>query len=232
MIQVRPSSSRGHSNLGWLDSRHSFSFGSYNDPENRGFRSLRVINEDRVKPGAGFGTHPHSDMEILSWVLEGGMEHRDSMGSGSVIRPGEIQRISAGTGVTHSEFNTSKTEGLHFLQIWIIPDRKGIEPSYEQKEFPLDERRGELVLVASNDGRDGSVLVHQDVSLYAARLSEGGTASHELGAGRHGYLQVTRGSVVINGHTLAAGDAVSATEEPLFDIRSVAESEFLLFNLA
>src|SRR5687768_5593269 len=180
MMRIRRAQDRGHANHGWLDSHHTFSFADYYDPSHMGFRALRVINEDRVEPSRGFGTHPHRDMEIISYVLEGGLEHRDSMGTGSVIRPGDVQRMSAGTGVTHSEFNASRSDLVHFLQIWIMPEKRGITPSYEQKSFPEAERQGKLRLVASRDGRDGSVLVHQDVNLYASLLGAGEQVRYEV----------------------------------------------------
>src|SRR5919206_2650347 len=180
MITLRPAAERGAENLGWLDSRHTFSFGHYYDPKHMGFGPLRVINEDRVRGGAGFATHGHRDMEIISYVLEGALEHKDSIGTGSVIRPGDVQRMSAGTGIVHSEFNASRSEPVHFLQIWIIPERAGLAPGYEQKTFPVEERRNRLRLVASRDGRDGSLTVHQDVGLYASLLDPGGTARLEL----------------------------------------------------
>jgi quercetin 2,3-dioxygenase len=210
---LRKSQDRGTANFGWLDSKHSFSFGHYYDANHVGFGPLRVINEDRVAPGGGFPTHPHSDMEILSYVLDGGLEHKDSLGTGSVIRPGDLQRMSAGTGVRHSEFNASSKEPVHFLQIWIIPERKGIEPSYEQKSFARELRRANLRLVGSRGGRDGSVSIHQDVDLYAALLEHGEGVSHTLAQGRGAWVQVARGSVSVNGEKLGTGDGL-AIEEP------------------
>ncbi|MFT3774532.1 MAG: pirin family protein [Minicystis sp.] len=195
MITVRPARERGHADFGWLDSHHTFSFGDYYDPRHMGFRTLRVINDDRVKGGKGFGTHPHRDMEIVSYVLDGALEHKDSMGTGSVIRPGDVQRMTAGTGVLHSEFNHSKSETVRFLQIWILPERARIEPSYEQKNFPVEQRKNQLRLIASRDGRDGSVTVHQDVAIHAAVLEPGASVSHTLAQGRHAWVQVARGSV-------------------------------------
>jgi len=198
MITVRHANERGAANFGWLDSRHTFSFGDYYDPAQMGFGPLRVINEDRVSPGQGFGTHGHKDMEIISYVLEGGLEHRDSKGTGSVIRPGDVQVMSAGSGIRHSEFNHSKTEPVHFLQIWVMPDRRGIAPRYEQKTFTDTEKRGRLRLVASSDGRDGSVVVHQDVELFAALLNSGEKVAHALAAGRRAWLQVMRGAMALD----------------------------------
>jgi redox-sensitive bicupin YhaK (pirin superfamily) len=231
MIVIRERDDRGKSDFGWLDSRHTFSFGGYHDPAHPGFRVLRVLNEDRVAPGAGFGTHPHRDMEILSWVVEGAMEHRDSTGTGSVIRPGEIQRMSAGTGITHSEYNASETDALHFLQMWILPERRGLEPSYEQKSFPLEEERGRLVLLASQDGRDGSVRVHQDVALFAARLATGNRVEHPIAPGRHAWLQVVRGRVTAGERPLEAGDGASVSEEPGLALEAATEAEVLVFDL-
>ena len=232
MITVRPANEHGRSNFGWLDSRHTFSFGRYHDPEHMGFRALRVINEDRVKPGAGFGTHPHKNMEILSYVLEGAIEHKDSMGNGSVIRPGELQRISAGTGLTHSEFNHSKTEPLHFLQIWILPEKDGLEPEYEQKAFPLVEHRGRLVLLASRNADNDSVTVHQDVFLYGSSLSPGDTVTHRLQPGRHAWVQVVRGKVSVNGSNLQDADGASVSDEETLEITAQNDAEVLVFDLA
>jgi quercetin 2,3-dioxygenase len=235
MITVRPSSERGRAQIGWLDSRHTFSFSDYHDPKHMGFRALRVINEDRVAPGQGFGTHPHRDMEIISYVLEGAIEHKDSMGTGAVIRPGDVQRMSAGTGVRHSEFNPSKTEPVHFLQIWIVPEQAGIQPSYEQKSFPDAERANRLRLVASRDGREGSLTVHQDVALHAGLLEEGTTVRHPLAAGRHAWVQVTRGAIVLGGAdpiALAAGDGAAVTDERALAITAREASEVLVFDLA
>ncbi len=230
MITIRKGGDRGHFDHGWLNTYHTFSFADYHDPEFMGFRTLRVINEDRVKPGVGFGTHGHRDMEIISYVLEGELAHRDSMGTGSVIRPGEVQRMSAGTGVMHSEMNPSKSEPVHFLQIWMLPERRGLEPEYEQKSFSAEERRGKLRLVASPDGRDGSVSIHQDVSLYDGFVSNGETLAHSFAAGRYGWLQVTRGEVELNGQRLAAGDGAAISDEPQVAITG-REGEILLFDL-
>ena len=231
MIQIRRAEERGHANHGWLDSHHTFSFADYYDPRHMGFRALRVINEDRVAPGAGFPTHPHRDMEIISYVLEGGLEHKDSMGTGSVIRPGDVQRMSAGTGVTHSEFNASKSELVHFLQIWLLPEQKNIKPSYEQKTFAVDETKNKLRLVGSNDGRDGSVTIHQDVDLYATRLEAGEAVRHELKPGRHAWVHLARGKAKINGNELEAGGAVALSNEARVDLEGVGAAEVLLFDL-
>ena len=232
MLTIRRSHERGHADHGWLDSHHTFSFADYHDPRYMGFRTLRVINEDRVAPGKGFGTHPHRDMEILSYVLDGALEHRDSMGTGSVIRPGDVQRMSAGTGVTHSEFNHSKTEGVHFLQIWILPETRGSAPGYEQKRFEPAERQGRLRLIAARDGRDGAVTVHQDMSLYAALLAPGDTVRHGFAAGRQGWLQVARGAVKIGEATLHAGDGAAIQQTDQVEITGVEAAELLLFDLA
>jgi redox-sensitive bicupin YhaK (pirin superfamily) len=232
MITLRPSRERGHAEHGWLDSHHTFSFADYHDPEHMGFRALRVINEDRVAPGAGFGTHPHRDMEIVTYVLDGALEHKDSMGSGSVIRPGDVQRMSAGTGVTHSEFNHSKTAKVHFLQIWILPERARLPPSYEEKSFPVAERQNQLRLVAAQDGRDGAVTVHQDVALYAGVLDAGASVSHRLAPGRHAWVQVVRGAVDLGGQRLQAGDGASLSEEAELTLTARDPAEVLLFDLA
>ena len=232
MITVRPSAERGRSELGWLSSRHTFSFADYLDARHMGFRTLRVVNEDRVQPGGGFPTHGHRDMEIVTYVVEGALEHEDSLGTGSVIRPGEVQRMSAGTGVTHSEYNPSRTEPVHFLQIWILPERQGLAPGYEQRVFPAAEMQGRLRVVASRDGRDGSVTVHQDVRLLAARLAPGEEIVHSLAPGRHAWLQVVRGALVMNGTTLAAGDGAAVSDEARLALTASAPSELLLFDLA
>ena len=232
MIVVRPSEERGKANHGWLDSRHTFSFAGYHDPEHMGFGALRVINEDRVAPAAGFPTHPHRDMEIISYVLEGALEHKDSLGTGSVIRPGDVQRMSAGTGVLHSEFNASRSEPVHFLQIWVIPDRAGLAPGYEQKSFKLDERTNKLRLVASPDGRDGSLTVHQDVKLWSGVLLPGGTAKLKVEPGRRLWVQVARGGVAVNGRALAAGDGAAIEDETALELASDELSEVLVFDLA
>jgi redox-sensitive bicupin YhaK (pirin superfamily) len=233
MNTIRSASERGQSRLGWLDSHHTFSFGNYYDPAHMGFGALRVINEDRVQPGKGFGTHSHRDMEILSWVLEGALEHRDSMGTQGVIRPGELQRMSAGTGVTHSEFNASTSEPVHFLQIWLLPEREGLAPSYEQRAFAPADLEDRLHLVASHDGRDGSIRVHQDVNLYASRISPDANVSFRPAAGRSLWLHVAKGHIQVEGRELHAGDAASWTAAPdALDIQALAPSEVLLFDLA
>ncbi|QEM69953.1 pirin family protein [Geobacter sp. FeAm09] len=232
MITIRKSHDRGHADHGWLNSQHTFSFADYYDQRHMGFRALRVINEDRVQPGKGFPTHPHRDMEIISYVLEGALEHRDSMGNGSVIRPGDVQRMSAGTGITHSEYNHSPTEQVHFLQIWILPSREGVAPGYEQKTFPEREERGVLRLVASPDGRAGSVMIHQDVNLYATALVPGEELVHPIPAGRHAWLQVARGPVLVNGLALEQGDGAAVSGEEQVLITGREKAELLLFDLA
>ena len=232
MITLRKSGERGHANYGWLDTYHTFSFNTYYDPAHMNFRDLRVINEDRVQPGRGFGTHPHEDMEILTYVLAGALEHKDSMGTGSIIRPGDVQRMSAGTGITHSEFNPSRSEPVHLLQIWIFPEQLGLKPSYEQKTFPEGARRGRLRLVASADAREGSLTIHQDVDLYASVLETGERVTHTLSQGRHAWLQVTRGAVSLNGQAVGAGDGGAVSNERALEIRGDVPSELLLFDLA
>jgi len=232
MIAIRHAKERGVANFGWLDSRHTFSFGEYYDPAKMGFGPLRVINEDRVSPGQGFGTHGHKDMEIISYVLEGALEHKDSIGTGSVIRPGDVQVMSAGTGIRHSEFNHSKTEPVHFLQIWVMPDRQGIAPRYEQKTFPDAEKRGRLRLVGSSDGRDGSVVIYQDVELLASLLTAGEKVTHALASGRKSWIQVVRGAVALHGRDLAAGDGAAVANEPDLSITAkVDNTELLVFDL-
>jgi quercetin 2,3-dioxygenase len=231
MIEIRKSEERGRAHHGWLQSQHSFSFADYYDPRHQGFGPLRVINEDRVAAGAGFGTHGHRDMEIISYVLDGALEHKDSMGTGSVLHYGDVQRMSAGSGVRHSEFNGSKTEQVHFLQIWIQPNVEGIPPSYEEKHFPLAEKQGKLRLVASGDGREGSVLIHQDASLYAAVLNGEDRVEHALQPGRLGYVHVIRGSVDVNGVTLKGGDALKLADEERVTIANAEAAELLLFDL-
>ncbi len=232
MITLRRSAERGHANHGWLDTRHTFSFADYHDPAHMGFRDLRVINEDRVQPSQGFGTHPHRDMEIVTYVLDGALQHRDSMGNGSMIRPGELQRMSAGTGVTHSEFNPSASEPVHLLQIWILPERNGMSPSYEQRTFPFDERRNQLLLVASRDGAGGALTVHQNVALYASRLDASAEVRHPLRPGRHAWLQVARGDVSLDRESLHAGDGAAISDQPEISIRADGPAEILLFDLA
>jgi len=231
MLSIRRSNDRGHAQHGWLDSFHSFSFADYHDPAHMGFGPLRVINEDRVTPGRGFGTHGHRDMEIISYVLEGGLAHQDSIGNGSVIRPGDVQRMSAGTGVMHSEFNASDKEGVHFLQIWIEPSRRGIAPGYEEKRFEADSKRGRLRLIASPDGADGSVTIHQDARLYASLLDGDDRVEHEVAEGRRIYVHVVRGEVEANGEKLAAGDALKVTGENRVRLERARDAEILLFDL-
>ena len=232
MIQVRKSGERGFADRGWLRSFHSFSFADYYDPKRMGYGALRVINEDRVKPGMGFGTHGHRDMEIISYVLEGELEHKDSMGNGSVIRPGDVQRMSAGSGVRHSEFNPSKSDLVHFLQIWIEPSVTGIAPGYEEKRFEAAEKRGRLRLLASNDGAEGSVTIHQDARLYAALIDGAESARHALAAGRRAYVHVARGTVRVNGEKLGAGDALEAANVNEIVLEQGEQAEVLLFDLA
>jgi len=232
MITIRRAKERGRTDAGWLDSRHSFSFSDYRDPAHMGFRTLRVINDDRVSPGSGFGTHPHQDMEIISYVLAGALEHRDSMGNGSVIRPGDVQRMSAGTGVTHSEWNHSEAEPVHFLQVWILPEQRGIAPGYEQKSFGPNDLGNRLRLVASRDGRDGSLTLHQDASLFITRLAAGEIVRHDLAQGRHAWVQVARGSLALNGTALGEGDGASTSDGPRLELRATEDAEALLFDLA
>src|SRR3954465_2359439 len=237
MIQVRKSNDRGHANHGWLDTYHTFSFDTYFDPKNMGFRSLRVINEDRVAPANGFGMHAHNDMEIITYVLEGALEHKDSMGNIGVIRPGEVQHMSAGSGVRHSEYNHSKSEQVHLLQIWLMPDSEGIKPQYQQKEFSVTERSGKLVQVAKSDaGKNGAasaLKIHADASLYAAVLQPGENVKYELAPDRHGWLQVARGGVKLNGKELNAGDGAAISKETNIEITGNApDSEILFFDLA
>jgi hypothetical protein len=231
MLQIRKSEERGAANHGWLDSRHTFSFGHYFDPAHTGFGPLLVINEDRVKPGQGFGTHGHRDMEIISYVLEGALEHKDSLGTGSVLHYGDVQRMSAGTGVRHSEFNHSREEDVHFLQIWIQPNQAGIPPSYEEKHFAPESKTGKLRLIASSDGRDGSVLIHQDAALYASILNGADALEHRLEAGRSAYVHVIRGSVSVNGTALKGGDAAKISGETLVKLDKAEAAELLLFDL-
>lgn len=231
MIALRKAADRGHTDAGWLDSRHTFSFGEYYDPAAMGFRVLRVLNDDRVAPGGGFPTHGHRDMEIVSYVLDGGLEHRDSLGTGSVIRPGDVQRMSAGTGVRHSEFNASKSEGVHFLQIWILPERAGLPPGYEQKNVPDAEKRGKFRLIASPDGREGSVTIHQDASIYATLLEAGERASAPLAPGRYAYLHVARGEITVAGEELSEGDGAALAEVGSVEVAGRGPAEVLLFDL-
>ena len=231
MFEIRKSTDRGHANHGWLDSYHSFSFGEYYDEQHMGFGPLRVINEDRVNAGGGFGTHGHRDMEIISYVLDGELAHKDSMGTGSVIRPGDVQRMSAGSGVRHSEFNHAKDQTTHFLQIWIQPNVKGIPPSYEEKNFSAEEKRGRLRLIASSDGEDGSVLIHQDAKLYAGLFDGAEAASLAIAAGRLAYIHVARGAVTVNGVELKTGDAVKLSDVATVDISNGQQAEVLVFDL-
>ncbi len=232
MLTIRKANDRGHFDFGWLDTRHSFSFGEYSDPRHMGFRALRVINEDIVRGGGGFGTHPHRDMEIVTYVLAGALAHKDSMGNGSVIRPDEVQRMSAGTGVTHSEHNASASEPVHLLQIWLLPATTGTAPSYEQRTFGRDEKLGRLRLVGAPDGRDGAVTIHQDVALYASVLDPGMRVTHALAPGRHAWVQMVRGRARVTDSPLAAGDGAALSDERAVEVRAETESELLLFDLA
>lgn len=231
MITVRRADERGSGTFDWLDSRHTFSFGDYYDPKHMGFSDLRVINEDRVDPGAGFPTHSHRDMEIITYVLEGSLAHKDSTGASSVIRAGDVQRMSAGTGISHSEYNTSKTEPVHFLQIWIIPNETGLRPGYEQRSFDLEAKRGSWVLAAASDARDGSLKIHQDAELYLAAVFKGQELSYRSKPGRHAWLQITRGAATLNGTSLAAGDGAAASQEDLLQVTASNDAEVLLFDL-
>lgn len=231
MITVRPAEQRGHAQHGWLDSHHTFSFAAYHDPKHMGFRSLRVINDDRVDAGKGFGTHSHANMEIISYVLEGALEHRDSMGTGSVIRPGDVQRMSAGTGVAHSEFNSSKTDPVHFLQIWLLPRAQGIKPSYEQKSFADSEKRGRLRVVASPDAREGSLSLHADAIVYAGLFDKDERAELELAPARHAWVHVARGNVRLNGRELAEGDGAAISDERTVQLEGLTGGEVIVFDL-
>ena len=232
MMTIRRAADRGHLDHGWLDARHSFSFGHYMDPEHMGFRSLRVLNEDRVEPGQGFGTHPHDNMEIVTWVLQGALEHKDSMGNGSVIRPGEVQRMTAGTGITHSEFNPSAEEGTHLLQIWLLPHTRGLEPSWGQRRFDDAELAGALRLVASGNAEDDAVHIHQDARLFVGRLGADESARLTLAPGRHAWVQVARGEVELNGEALAAGDGAALSDTEALDLVGRDDAEVLVFDLA
>jgi redox-sensitive bicupin YhaK (pirin superfamily) len=232
MIQLRRGSDRGHTKLDWLDSRHTFSFGDYYDRQNMGFSDLRVINEDHVKPDAGFPTHSHRDMEIITYVLEGALAHKDSTGTSSVIHVGDVQRMSAGTGIRHSEYNASQTEPVHFLQIWIVPNKTGLAPAYEQRAFPLDKDRDKWTLIGSEAGREGSVTVHQNVEVWAARFASGAQATFGLKPSRHAFAHVARGAVTFNRTTLNAGDGAAVSEEEILEVRAVEAAELLLFDLA
>jgi len=231
MIQVRKSEDRGHANYGWLDTYHTFSFANYHDPAFTGFRNLLVINQDIVQPSQGFGKHPHRDMEIITYVLEGELEHKDSMGTGSVIRPGDVQRMSAGTGVIHSEFNHSQEKPVHLLQIWITPNKAGIKPSYEEKRFSNEQKTNRLKLVASPNADDGSVLIHQDAKIYASLLDAGQEVSYDLTNKRYGWVQVTKGSIEVNGTVLSAGDGAAIGDEKTLKFLAKETSEFLFFDL-
>jgi quercetin 2,3-dioxygenase len=233
MITIRRSEERGHFQHGWLDTYHTFSFDQYRDPEFTNFRSLRVINEDHVAPAQGFGMHPHRDMEIITYVLDGALKHKDSMGNASIIKPGDGQRMSAGTGVLHSEFNPSTGEPVHLLQIWIMPEKKGITPSYEQKEFPSAEKRGKWRVIASNTGEQGSVTINQDVKLYVAELLEGEQVTHTLATGRHAWVQIAKGAIELNGSKLRQGDGAAISDEEVVTVKSLDDTtEVLLFDLA
>lgn len=231
MITIRKSEKRGHFNHGWLDTFHTFSFADYYDPAQMGFHALRVINEDRVQAGQGFPTHSHKDMEIVTYVLEGALEHKDSMGNVGIIKPGEVQRMSAGTGVTHSEYNPSTAEMVHLLQIWILPEKKGLTPSYEQKTFSPGQKKGKLCLIASRDGQNGSVTVHQDVNLFSSLLDKGQTLDWAPATGRHTWVQVVRGEIAINQQSLRTGDGAAVSEEKNLKLMAKQDAEFLLFDL-
>ena len=232
MIQVRPAAERGIVNHGWLDARHSFSFGSYYDPAHMGFGPLRVINEDRIQPSQGFGTHGHKDMEIITYIIRGALEHKDSMGNGSVIRRHDVQRMTAGTGVMHSEFNHLDDELTHLLQIWLLPESGGLEPGWEEKSFDATDKSNRLCLIASRDARDRSLEVHQDADLYAAILDEGHELEHRFASGRRGWMQIVAGTVTVNGETLTAGDGAAIADVETLDIVARADAEFLLFDMA
>ncbi|MEM9120298.1 MAG: pirin family protein [Cyanobacteria bacterium P01_F01_bin.56] len=233
MITLRPGSDRGNANFGWLDSRHTFSFGNYYDPAHMGFGTLRVINEDKVTPGQGFSTHGHRDMEIISYVLDGSLAHKDNIGNGSVIRPGDVQRMSAGTGIMHSEYNASETDPVHFLQIWVLPEAKGIDPGYEQTYFAPADKQNQLRLVGSRDGREGSVTIHQDLNLYATVLQPQASVSHRLEAHRLVWVHVAKGAIQLSGHDLTAGDGAAIADETTLTLTGVSEdAEVLLFDMA
>ena len=232
MIQIRKAVERGQADHGWLKAQHTFSFAGYRDAAHMGYRSLRVMNEDRIAAGQGFGTHAHQNMEIVTYLLEGELEHKDSMGNGEVLRPGEFQRMSAGTGITHSEFNPSATEPTHLYQIWMLPERKGIEPSYEQKQFPAVERQNRLRLVASRDAAQGSLLIHQDARIFLANVDSGRRVIHELDTGRYAWLQVLRGTITLNDHDLNVSDGAAVREEASLTIKAKSDAEIMLFDLA
>ena len=231
MICIRPANSRGHFNHGWLDTRHSFSFGQYQDPEHMGFRSLRVINDDVIQPEQGFGMHGHRDMEIITYLLEGALAHKDNLGNGSVLRSGDVQRMSAGTGVMHSEFNPSADEVVRLLQIWLLPEREGITPGWEEKRFEPKEMRGRLRLIVSPDGAEDSLRIHRDVRIYAAVLADGESVTVDLDPARHVWVQVARGTVTVNGEELSAGDGAAVSEEKILRFTGADEAEFLVFDL-
>lgn len=232
MLTIRPSHERGHFDFGWLDTFHTFSFGDYHDPGHMGFRSLRVINEDTVQPGRGFGEHGHREMEIITWIVQGELAHKDSTGGAGVIRPGDVQRMTAGRGIRHSEFNPSRDQTVHLLQIWLLPARPGLEPSYEQKHFDAGGRQGRFQALVSPDGADGALRINQDARLYATVLSAGSRVEHPLGPGRHAWVQVVRGALTVNGASLTAGDGAAISDEPGLAIEAASEAEALLFDLA
>ena len=231
MLTLRKASERGNANYGWLNTHHTFSFANYYDPLHMGFRSLRVINEDRIVAGMGFGTHPHRDMEILTYVVEGGLAHKDSMGTSSIIHAGEVQIMSAGTGITHSEFNASSTDSVHLLQIWILPNQKDLQPRYDQKLFSEADKQDKLCLVVSPSGKDGSVLIHQDLNLYATVLNAGKQVEYPLDSNRHAWIQVVKGDILLNGQPLTAGDGVAMSEADKIVLEGKSKSEVLLFDL-
>lgn len=232
MIAVRPSAERGAVNLGWLDSKHTFSFGDYHDPAHMGFASLRVINEDWIEPGQGFGTHPHRDMEIITYIIKGALEHKDSMGNGAVMKRGDVQHMTAGSGIRHSEFNHSSDEPVHLLQIWILPDEQGLNPGYEERTFNDDAKMNQLRLIASPNGRDGSLVVHQNVDLYASILDQDTVLTHRFDEGRSGWVQIVHGTVDVNGETLGAGDGAAIEQTGSLEIKATTAAEFLLFDMA
>jgi len=232
MIAIRKEEERGRTKIDWLDSRHTFSFGEYYDPQHMGFRALRVINDDCVAPGGGFGTHPHRDMEIITVVLDGALEHEDSLGNGSVIRPGDVQRMTAGAGIRHSEFNHSQQEPVHFLQIWLLPERNGLQPGYEQKTFAPEQTKGTWRAVVAPEGKDGALTIHQDASLAVASLSRGEQSTYSLKPGRYAWVQVASGGVTLNGNPLRAGDGAAVSDETKLTVKATAPSELLLFDLA
>ena len=231
MITLRPASERGRGEYGWLDTRHTFSFNDYHDPRHMSFRALRVMNEDWIAPGKGFGTHGHRDMEIVTYVLEGALAHKDSLGNGSVLRPGEFQRMTAGTGIEHSEFNPSESEPVHLYQIWLFPERRGLTPSYDQRDFPLAERKGKLRVVASPDGREGSLTIHQDAEVFLTTLEAGDQVTYNLAPGRHAWIQVLRGGIKVESFDLARGDGLAVSEQSVVNLTAAQASEVMLFDL-